>query len=348
MSLPSTATRNFVLPDLCTPVAVLFLSLISALLALAFELHASGVAAFDWSGLGRTGVFILWNMLASAALLCLLRARIARWPLAAGVAFAYLLVIGVCAASSVTAQILLGMLRAGMMQPLDPWWLARDVLIAALLSGAALRYFHLQAELLRQQRAELDARVAALQARIRPHFLFNSMNIIASLIAVDPDVAERAVEDLSMLFRASLREGRTTVALSDELDLCERYLRLEQLRLGPRLAVERQIGPRLDGLRVPALSIQPLLENAVYHGIQQRADGGTVRLALQQHDGVLTVEVANPLAADGASFERGSGMALENIRQRLRAIYGERAHVDAGPADSHYVARLRIPAEGAR
>lgn len=349
MNLPSSSARSFLIPDLCAPTAVLVLLLISVLLALSFELYAEGLLAFDGVRYGRTAVYVLWNMLASAALLCLLRERIGRWPLVAGAAFAYVLVVVVCAASSVAAQALLGVLRFGVARAPDPWWLGRDLLVATLFGGMFLRYFHLQGELLRQQRAELDARVVALQARIRPHFLFNSMNIIASLIPLDPEAAETAVEDLSALFRASLRDGSATVPLAEELDLCERYLHLEQLRLGTRLVVERDIAPLSAAWQVPPLSIQPLLENAVYHGIQPLPDGGCVRLALHEHADSLIVEVANhPLPADAPAHNGGAGIALANIRDRLQAIYGARAALGTGSDGDRYVARLVIPAERAK
>jgi two-component system sensor histidine kinase AlgZ len=344
MSGEAPDARGLLVPDLCSPPAVLFLLLIGVLLALTLELYASGLAAFDWIGLGRASVTILWNMLVSAALLCRVRARIARWPLAAGAAFSCALVLAVCVVSNLACQALLGAVGLGAAAP-DPWWLARDALICALLGGAALRYFHLQGELLRQQRSELSARIASLQARIRPHFLFNSMNIIASLIHVDPEGAERAVEDLSALFRASLREGATTVPLADELELCDRYLRLEGLRLGPRLAVERKTGDLPAGLRVPPLSVQPLLENAVYHGVQTRPEGGTVRLELRVEARTLRIEVSNPLPEAPVSGRAGAGMALANIRDRLAAIYGDRAVLQTAEGGGCYVARLLIPLE---
>jgi two-component system sensor histidine kinase AlgZ len=192
----------------------------------------------------------------------------------------------------------------------------------------------------------MDARIAALQARIRPHFLFNSMNIIASLIPVDPDGAERAVEDLSALFRASLREGATTVPLADEIELCERYLRLEQLRLGERLSIERSIGVLPAALRIPPLSVQPLLENAVYHGVQPRPEGGCVRLAVSCEPRMLRIEVSNPLPGEAARESNGAGMALANIRDRLAAIYGDRASLETARVDGSFVARLAIPREG--
>src|SRR5690606_15741716 len=127
---------------------------------------------------------------------------------------------------------------------------------------------YLTQQLRLRQKAELEARIQALQSRIRPHFLFNSMNSIASLIGIDPQAAEAAVEDLSGLFRASLGQSSAEVSLDDEFELCRRYLRMEQLRLGERLRVRWDVDAVPTTLPIPALSLQPLLENAIYHGIQ--------------------------------------------------------------------------------
>jgi two-component system, LytTR family, sensor histidine kinase AlgZ len=336
--------HGFLVPDLCAPRSVLFLLLVGALLALTLVLFDSGLAAFDWVVLGRASVFILWNMLAGAASLCLLRARIARLPLAAGAALSFSLLLAICGVSSWGSQQLLHLfLQQG--KGFDPVQFQRDLLIAALLGGAALRYFHLQGQLLRQQRAELSARIESLQARIRPHFLFNSMNIIASLIAVDPEQAERAVEDLSELFRASLREGRNTVPIGEELDLCRRYLRLEQLRLGERLRVEQHVA-RLPGtVRLPSLSIQPLLENAVYHGVQPLPEGGCIVLGVRLEGRDLLVEIVNPVAPGEHQPGQGAGMALANIRDRLAAIYGDAASLVTRAEAGRFRAELRIPAD---
>jgi two-component system sensor histidine kinase AlgZ len=335
-------TAGFLIPDLCSARSVLFLSLISVLLALTLVLFAGAADAFDWVALGRSSVFILWNMLASAALLCLLRRAIARWPLPVGAAASYALLLLVCLVSSLGAQWVFGALETGGPFRPDAAWLGRDLGICALLGGAALRYFHLQGEIIARERAALDARIQSLQARIRPHFLFNSMNIIASLIAVAPEQAERAVEDLAELFRASLREGEVTVPLATELDLCERYMRLEQWRLGARLRFTREVDDTL-GERLPPLSVQPLLENAVYHGIQPRPEGGEVTLRIGRDGARLRIEVLNPLPERPDS--PGSGMALANIRARLAAIYGDRAALELQREDGTFRARLWVPLE---
>jgi two-component system sensor histidine kinase AlgZ len=321
---------------------VLFLSLISVLLALLLVLYAHGLRAFDWVALGNAAVVILCNMLISAALLCALRERISETPLAAGAAAAFALVLLVCIGLHAIQAWVLGTVLAGQPYRIDPTALGRDLLICALLGGAALRYFFLQGELIEHERAELDMRIRALQARIRPHFLFNSMNIIASLIEADPPAAERAVEDLSELFRASLREGEATVALAAELELCERYLRLEQWRLGERLRIERRIDPdAVARARVPPLCLQPLLENAVYHGIQQLPEGGCLRLDVAVDGPRVRVTVSNPIAPGAA--HGGSGIALANIRARLAAIYGERAALRVRDDAGQWIAELELP-----
>ena len=337
-----TPAQGLRLPDLCDSAAVLFIALIGVLLALCLVLFDSGLTNFDWIGLGRAAAFICWNMLASAAALCALATRLRRLPLPVGACAALAAILGVCFFSSLAERWLLGTLIAGYPFAVDLPALARNLLVGALLGMAALRYFHLQGELIERERAELDARILALQARIRPHFLFNSMNIIASLIPEEPVQAERAVLDLSELFRASLREGPVTVPVSEELDLCERYMRLEGWRLGKRLRFEPRIEPLPAQATLPPLCVQPLLENAVYHGIQPTPEGGVVRLGVACIDGRLRIEVSNPLPPSGAATA-GSGMALANIRSRLAAIYGDAASLLAAPDGGSFRAVLSLP-----
>jgi two-component system sensor histidine kinase AlgZ len=336
--------RGLRLPDLCDGTAVLFLGLIGVLLAFCFVLFDSGLAAFDWIGLGRAVAFICWNMLASAAALCGLAPWLRRLPLPAGACAALCAMLGVLLFSTVAQSWLLGSVIAGYPFRVDASGLARNLLIGALLGIAALRYFHLQGELIERERAELAARIRALQARIRPHFLFNSMNIIASLIPEEPAQAERAVLDLAELFRASLREGPATAPVAEELDLCERYMRLEGWRLGKRLRFESRVEPLPAGASLPPLCVQPLLENAVYHGIQPAQQGGVVRLAVSAAGGRLRIEVSTPLPPPGAATT-GSGMALANIRSRLAAIYGDAAELSAAPDGAVYKAVLSVPAQ---
>jgi two-component system sensor histidine kinase AlgZ len=329
------APAPFFIPDLCRVQAVFLLVLVGELLALVLCVAARGVWPFDWQRFATTSLFVQWVLLASAAGLCLLRPRLAHWPRARAAALCYGWVLLVAALVSLAAQ----WLTAG---GFDGRALAGNLLISAVLGGIALRYFYLEHELRLRQRAELEARIDALQARIRPHFLFNGMNSIASLIAIDPVAAERAVEDLAALFRASL--GRAAqVPLAEELALCRSYLRIEQLRLGERLRVEWQLAELAelaDDLPVPALSLQPLLENAIYHGIQRLPAGGEVNVTGWREGDRVHIRVSNPMPLSQDERRGGNRMALANIGHRLRALYGDDAAVITGVKGGKFCAEL--------
>ncbi|CAN0587235.1 unnamed protein product, partial [Ectocarpus sp. 12 AP-2014] len=221
--------------------------------------------------------------------------------------------------------------------------IAKKLLLALLIALMVLRYFYLQHQWQQQREAEMQARLTALQARIHPHFLFNSMNTIASLIAVNPERAEDAVLDLSELFRASLRSGDRLIPLKDELDLCRRYLDIEALRLGERLTLEWHIAPDLDKQAIPPLTLQPLLENAIYHGIQPRPEGGTVKLDASRRGQFVYVMVQNPRPDAGNSHHDGNRMALANIQSRLLALFGEQAVLKHSHQNDVYTVTLRLP-----
>lgn len=211
----------------------------------------------------------------------------------------------------------------------DFWQLLGNLITAAILAGISLRYLYLQQQLRNQQQAELQSRIQALQSRIRPHFLFNCMNSIASLIGSDPDKAERVVEDLADLFRASLAEP-ALIPIANEIALCRRYLEIEQLRLGQRLTVDWQIGQLDDSVKIPSLMLQPLLENAIFHGVEPLATGGEISIKIAQVKKQLIITIVNPYLFgkkispmhNGNVDSRHNNMALDNIRRRLRVHYG--------------------------
>ncbi len=182
----------------------------------------------------------------------------------------------------------------------------------------------------------------ALQARIRPHFLFNSMNTIASLTRSDPAQAEQAVQDLADLFRANLSEKRNVITLEQELEVARIYQRIEQLRLGQRLRVLWKIDSLPHDALVPGLLLQPLLENAIYHGIEPQPGGGTVTVEGELGAGLITVVVRNPVG-DRQNEREGNRLALANIRERLTLMYGDKALVKAGRFDAEYIVTLRFP-----
>ena len=220
--------------------------------------------------------------------------------------------------------------------------LLRAALLAAALTGTMLFYFALRAKGFSP--AVDEARLMALTARIRPHFLFNSLNAVLSLIRVDPRQAETALEELADLFRALLRDPRELVPLADEIALCRQYLDIEKLRLGERLQVDWNFDGVPIDLRIPPLMLQPLLENAVCHGIEPLDEGGSIAVNFHPGKDELAIEITNPCRAC-ESTTRGNRMALSNIRERLALYYDLEARLETSSADTqegHGQYRVRI------
>ncbi len=223
-------------------------------------------------------------------------------------------------------------------------FLLRNLSISAIVSAIVLRYFYIQYRWKKQTEATAYSRVQALQARIRPHFLFNSMNSIASLIRIDPDKAEQAVEDLSELFRASLADAREKVSLEEELDLCIQYLRIEGLRLDERLQVRWNIDNVPKDALIPRLSIQPLLENAIYYGIQPLPEGGMIEITGFFDGKMIHLDIENPLSQQPLTYRsKGHGIAQRNIHERLQAHYGVQGSLTVKQEPSVYCVSLRFP-----
>lgn len=218
----------------------------------------------------------------------------------------------------------------------------QSVLVVALVSTALLRYLFIRAQWRAQLLAQSEARVQALQARIRPHFLFNSLNTIASLIPDDPDNAERAIEDLADIFRGSMRRADGLISLSEELDLAWKYLQMEQRRLGGRLSIDWQVNELPKGASILPLTLQPLLENAVAHGIQPSIEPGNLRVYGRGEKESVVITISNPVGPDGHISE-GHGMALENIRERLELAFGPSASLITQQDADQFFAVLSLP-----
>ena len=304
-----------------------------------------------WTDLARTSLFLLWTGLVCAALLCALRRRLGRLGVGRGSAIVLALLTAVVAAVS-GAAVYLGrgalIPAAGAFFPSRPGpFVLRNVGIGFVIAAVALRYFYVSHQWRRNIEMRAAARVHALQARIRPHFLFNSMNTIASLTRSDPALAEQAVQDLADLFRASLSDQRQTITLEEELEVARTYQRIEELRLGARLKVSWKVAGLPRDARVPGLLLQPLLENAIYHGIEPRPAGGTVTITGELAGGLITLIVRNPVG-ERQSEREGNRLALANIRERLGLLYGDVALVKAGRFDDEYIVTLRFPHVTAR
>ena len=341
ISQPSS--QDGFLPDFCQGEGLLAVVVISELLALLIAVVSHGLPSFDWVFFAKASMMSLWISLLSALLLCKLRPWLSQqeYTKAAFVSFiSILLVAFFCGA--LAEGVLWWVSPEAAAESFDFWQPFEFFLIAAIPAGILLRYLFLQQQLRVRQRAELEARIQALQSRIRPHFLFNSMNMVASLIGSDPEKAERVIEDLSDLFRHALTDTHLLVPLREELSLCRRYLALEKLRLGERLTTTWKIGDYGEGVMIPSLSLQPVLENAVYHGIQLLQDGGEIIIEVKRSNDEIEIIVTNPLHRVQQQ-QKGNRMAMHNIRQRLHAHFGSGATVSAEAAENCYVTRIKYP-----
>lgn len=279
-----------------------------------------------------------WIVLASAAALCPLRPWFREQNGIVAGTVSYSIVLLMTAIFTLVGQ-WLGQqnLFDSNMQLLD------NLLIAAIFAGVVLRWFYLQQQLQNREQAALKSRIQALQSRIRPHFLFNSMNSIASLIDIDPPAAEKMVIDLSELFRASLLEPGL-VPVEDEIKLCKQFVSIEKTRLGPRLQVEWAIDLEEGSFKIPSLMLQPLIENAIYHGIQSLPDGGCVKVSISRQDKYARIQIGNPMGSEVVERDkRSNGIALDNIRHRLLAHYGEEAAMVCEPLGDAYHVDIRYP-----
>lgn len=333
------------LPNFCSPTAVFLLVLISQLLALILTLAHLDSAELFWLELALKSLFIQWITLCTTALLCLLGQYLrGRHPILLAL-LAFSVIQGVTALFSglvVYAAPRLGMPSLLAVQQPE-WFIVRNLGISLIVALLLLRYLSLQQRWRDQLAAETRSQLQALQARIRPHFLFNSLNTIAHLIRTRPAQAEDAVLDLADLFRASLSEtGHNT--LEQELELIRRYLNLESLRLGERLQVNWQLADDLPlDTRLPALILQPLVENAVLHGIQSLPDTGVLTIKINRHGKQLRVEIRNPTHGLASPHHRGSGTAQLNVRRRLELAYGEQARWHVSRSAQEYITTLRLP-----
>ncbi|HVY65113.1 MAG TPA: histidine kinase [Gammaproteobacteria bacterium] len=338
---------DFFIPDFCAARMVFAVVLLSELLAVTLSL-ARPTADF-LSELARVSMFLQWMGLTSAALLCYLRSRLR----ALTIAQSSLAVFGVLLTNTVVISVLAlwfgtgfdtGAAAAVAAQSAWPF-VARNAGICVIVTALLLRYFFVTHQWQTHVRAEARSRIQALQARIRPHFLFNSMNTIAALTRSDPARAEEAVEDLADLFRATLRDSHSPLRLKEELELTRIYQRIEALRLGERLKVTWDVAGLPMRALVPGLTVQPLLENAIYHGIEPLPGGGTVTIAGRVANGEIELVVTNPVAPGrGANDGRpGNRLALDNIRQRLTLAYGGEGVLSVEQSPDQYRVTVRFP-----
>ncbi|MBS0288974.1 MAG: histidine kinase [Proteobacteria bacterium] len=338
--------NNFFLPNFCAVKSVFILSIGAQLIAFMLILATGDILSESWDELGLLSVYVQWIALASAGVLCMSRHWLAKLSLPFAAIAAYLLIVLTTGIIAACAQYLL--LKVNYQWGSTPetigQFVTRCVSISAILALVALRYFYIQQQWKQRIELESQARVEALQSRIRPHFLFNSMNIIASLIQANPLKAEQAVEDLSEIFRATLRDTGSMVPLSEEWVLCRNYLRIEGLRLGDRLTIDADLTAVPEDAAIPMLTLQPLMENAIYHGIQALESGGTIRVEGTMLENMICIRLSNPVPPPSQRrASQGNQIAMANIGHRLNLLFGSHAKLKVNAMPQEYEVTLIFP-----
>jgi two-component system sensor histidine kinase AlgZ len=331
------------LPDFCAIRSVFAVVVTGELLAVLLSLAVISQLQEFVKTLSLVSLLVQWIALTTIALLCLLKNQLLRMDnrLAGLVAFVLLLVM------TALVSLLAGWTDRYLglaLFTVDRGMLLRVLGIAAIVGLVALHYLYLQALWQRHMEAENMARLQALHSRIRPHFLFNSMNTIASLTRSDPALAEKVVEDLADLFRVSLGDAAKPSTLARELHLARQYLGIEQVRLGDRLRVEWEVDELPDEAMMPPMILQPLLENAVYHGIEPSADGGKIQVTGCYRRRRVNLSIRNSLPSEGeTSHRQGNRLAMENIRARLAGVFDMEASLTESQVDGEFQVRLVFP-----
>ena len=337
------------LPDLCRLPRLATMLGIAELVVVVVAVAPDAVRGWRLMDFVLASGFALWLALAVSVLLCVSRPLLSRGPMAVGAVGAKLLAALAAWLGAAVVYVLY--------DSLDPVnWSGRigfwhfslgSSAILTLITGLALRYFHVSDRWQAQLQANARAQADALQARIRPHFLFNSMNLIASLLRRDPRVAEQAVLDLSDLFRASLVAGESPSTLRDEVELAERYLAIESLRLGERMQVVwRKHEPLPWDLPMPRLVLQPLVENAVLHGVSRMPQGGEVEIELLVEGRRLHIRIRNPAPSPDAAaipVKHGAGHAQRSTLHRLGYEFGPSTRMTSAWREGYYVCEVDLP-----
>jgi len=337
--------RDSFLPDFCGTRLVFVVIILAELLAFILTLAQPPENTDYLYDLAIYSLFIQWVALSCIAVLCLLRHWIDDLSDLWLAAISYLITLIVSLVITELSWLLFssGGLQEGIIDISHPLFLLKSMGISAITWALALRYFYIQHQWGRRIKSESAARFQALQSRIRPHFLFNCMNTIASLTRRHPDQAEQVIEDLSDLFRVTLSEVHGLSSLREEINICERYLRIEKQRLGDRLQIEWRLQDIPETARMPALILQPLVENAIYHGIELLPAGGLIRISGNIKGDFIEFSIENPIPVSGKTGQSGNRLAQDNVRERLTTLYNQSDLLQVTLENHHYLAVIRIP-----
>ncbi|HYA39066.1 MAG TPA: histidine kinase [Candidatus Methylomirabilis sp.] len=353
--MPSVETppngQSEFLPNFCAGEVVFNVVVVAEMLAIVINLiiPRNFISATPLQDLLLLSIFIQWVALAGTAVLCYTRKHLNRLPNLRALGMAYLLLLLTTFTVSECTILLLwavGRLRT----PFPEWYTSFHILnltISAIINGLLLRLFLAKHELQSRTLSEARARLQALQSRIRPHFVFNSMNIIASLTRSAPEKAEAAIEDMADLFRMMLSQDETLVPVKNEIDVANKYLALEALRLDNRLIVNWDVGKFPRKAVMPVLTLQPLLENAIRYGIEELPAGGTIDVRLWEDNDQIHIQVSNPLPKTKSKQAKSTpGQSLGNIRQRFQSHYGEQATLTSTEDNGRFTVTVVLPTRG--
>ncbi len=339
---PQSGSRTSALPAFCTPRVLLITLLLGFGVALLLAI-APGVAEDHWVRLGTTAWFVAWVTLMTTGVLCTLQKPLCRLALPWLLFVVMAVLLAATALISVLAYQSLTQLGWNPFESQTDFFIHNQA-IALVVGGMGIWIFSLHWAKTRRMTAQTKAELDALHARIRPHFLFNSLNTVAALIDTDPKAAEAAVLDLASIFRAALYAGDVST-LAEELGLSQRYLALEHWRLGERLAVDWVMPEApLPSIDLPILTLQPLVENAVRYAVERSAEPCSIRIECLIGTRAISVLIENPLiGGPECAPNGGNGVSLQNIRDRLALMFGDRASLRAGVIEHKFRVKLVLP-----
>jgi len=329
---------------LCGFKNVFLVVILGELFAIILAIAEEGFASATLNNLALTSIYIQWNGLLGLLLLCSLSPLVKDKSLAFKLTMSWLVLMLMIVGFSYATYYLLSYYDLfELIKPFDlSAFVLRNLLIGGIISGLAIRYLYIQQQWKNKIKAEAEAKLQLLQARIRPHFLFNSMNTIASLCVDNPFLAEKTTLDLAELFRPLIKNDLKLTSWKDELSLSEKYLAIEKLRFSDRMEIVWHIGNVPNDALIPTLTLQPLLENAIHYGIESSIKGGTVEIKASYNKNQIAISIENTIPENKSSKE-GNQIAINNIQQRLKAHYGNDATLMLTQKPGKFVVNLSIP-----
>lgn len=344
---PAVESGQF-LPDFCRGWIIFNVIVMAEMLAIVITLVLPRyiISPYLLQNLLLISIYVQWIALSGTAILCVMRRYLNKLPKLRAISMAYVLLLATT--WLVTESTIWLLWLTDEISSLRPEWYSHlnivSITISAFVYALLLRYFVAKHELKQVTLSEERTRMQAMLSRIRPHFVFSSMNIIASLTRSDPVKAESAIEDMADLFRMMLNQEETLVPVKNEIDVAKKYLAIEALRLDNRLRINWDIGKFPRKAVMPVLTLQPLLENAIRHGIEPVSAGGTITVRLWEQGDRIYIKIMNPIPRIRAKrTEDSHSMSLDDIRLRFRNHYGDAAKLEFGDEGDQFIVTVVLP-----